>query len=72
MDSEIQRAIDEVGRNVMLQRNYKGKSFEDINDETGISISKLAAIEEGTIDCDILTLQLIANYLDVDVRDFFE
>ena len=55
----------EIGRNIVALRRAQGKTQEDLEELSKVSVSRLRAIEHGTANVRIDTLERIADALGV-------
>lgn len=59
-----------MGKKIRSIRRAKGISLRQLTVMTGMAKSALSEIENGKRNCYLLTLKLIADTVDVDVKDF--
>ena len=59
------------GKNLKMLRNEAKLSQEDLANDCDISISQIGRIERGEINTTISTLFVLANALDIEVKDLF-
>ena len=62
--------IKEVGLKVKSARNKKGISVRQLGLMCSIDYSNLSRFENGQKDIRISTLKLIANKLEMDIKEF--
>ena len=60
----------EIGRKVRSVRRAKGISMRKLITLCPLHKSSISELENGKRDCHILTLKMLADLLDVDVKDF--
>ena len=60
----------EMGKRIRAIRKAKGISMRKIITLCKLHKSSMSEIENGKRDCHILTLKLLADTLEVDVKDF--
>lgn len=60
----------EMGKKIKAARNAKGLYVRDLGKLCELDYSNICRIERGEMSARILTLKLIADKLEVDVRDF--
>jgi transcriptional regulator with XRE-family HTH domain len=60
----------EMGKKIRATRKAKGISLRQLTVMTGMHKSALSEIENGKRNSYLLTLKLIADTLNVDVKDF--
>lgn len=61
--------LKEMGAKVKKARKAKGITLQQMSNLTGIDLSNLWFVENGTRNPHILTLKSIADILKIDVRD---
>ena len=59
------------GKNLKMLRIEAKLSQEDLANDCDISISQIGRIERGEINTTISTLFVLANALDIEVKDLF-
>lgn len=59
-----------IGKKIREIRRAKGVSLRQLSAKAPIHKSSLSEIETGKMNVKILALKLIADTLDVDVKDF--
>ncbi len=60
----------EMGKRIRAIRRAKGISMRKLITLCPLHKSSLSELENGKRDCHILTLKLLADVLNVDVKDF--
>ena len=60
------------GKNLKMLRNEAKLSQEDLANDCDISISQIGRIERGEINTTISTLFVLANALDIEIKDLFD
>ncbi|MBR2012172.1 MAG: helix-turn-helix transcriptional regulator [Alphaproteobacteria bacterium] len=61
-----------VGNRIKFLRNQMGLSQEKLALKAGIDRTYLAGIESGKRNATIISIEKIANALEVSMRDFFD
>lgn len=67
-----QEYLKRVGQNIAKLRKEKGFSQTNVCDHIKMEKSNLSAIENGRQNFTPLTLKKIADFIGVEVKDFFE
>jgi transcriptional regulator with XRE-family HTH domain len=62
--------LKQMGKRIRAERKAKGISLRQLTVMTGMAKSALSEIENGKRNSYLLTLKLIADTIDVDVKDF--
>lgn len=63
---------DDVGNRIRVLRKQKGLSQEKLALIAGVDRTYLAGIESGKRNATIVSLEKIANALNVTMKDFFD
>ena len=67
----IKKIRNKIGRNIKSLRIEKGLSQEKLAEYVNISREHLSCLERGKYSINIETLYNIANFFEVDIKDFF-
>ena len=67
----IRKIRNKIGRNIKSLRIEKGLSQEKLAEYVNISREHLSCLERGKYSINIETLYNIANFFEVDIKDFF-
>lgn len=62
--------LKQMGARIRQIRKAKGVSMRKLERLTKMNKSSISFIENGKSNCYLLTLKLIADVLEVDVKDF--
>jgi len=62
--------LKEMGKKIRAARRAKGISLKKLVKVIPLHKSSLSEIENGKWNTHILTLKMIADYLEIDVKDF--
>ena len=58
-----------IGKRIRQLRVSKGKTQENISDACGFENSNMSRLEQGGVNPTLYTLQKIADYLEVDIKE---
>jgi len=70
-DLSLTERMKRLGQRIKEIRNTQAITLEQLAVETGRSTKQLIDIELGLSDSDLMTLNDIANVLEVPLKDFF-
>lgn len=69
MSMTKEKFLRALGIKIKTLREAKGLSQYALSDESGISRSQIVRLENGDLNCTMATLLLLAQTLDVEVKD---
>ena len=72
VELEERHYINKFGRNLRKIRTNRNLSQEELANDANIPINQIGRIERGEIATTISTLYLIANALQINVKDLFD
>lgn len=61
-----------VRKNLKLLLEFNKKSMDRVGLESGVSKATLSRIIAGKLSPTVRTLDILADYFEVDIRDFFK
>ena len=61
-----------LGLKIKILRTLKEVSQDDISNAIGVDKSYISKLERGMANPTILYLKSIANYFDIDIKEFFD
>lgn len=70
--NELETLLKMLGIRIRELRVKKGFSITELAEETSVTEEFVAQLENGELDCDIVTLVALADALGVKLKDLFQ
>ena len=67
-----EKFLKALGKKIKTLREAKGLSQYAFSDESGIARSQIVRLENGELNCTIATLLLLAQTLEIEVKELVE